>query len=106
MITANPVSLAESVPTPTLTVPAEQVTPGFAGFAIIVVLVLAVFLLVWDMQRRIRRARYRGEVNEQLDQEEAAAAVAATDADDQALDADTAVEQDAPADAAPDTESK
>lgn len=93
MITANPVYLAESVPTPTLTVPAEQVTPGFAGFAIIVILVLAVFLLVWDMQRRIRRARYRDEVNAQLDEEEAAAAAEASEADAQDVDADPSAEQ-------------
>lgn len=62
------------MPTPTMTVPAESVTPGFPGFIVIVVIVVALALLVVDMLRRIRRTRYRAEVNEQLDQEEAAAA--------------------------------
>jgi cytochrome oxidase assembly protein ShyY1 len=57
-----------------MTVPAESVTPGVAGFLVIALLVIGVFLLVWDMQRRIRRARYRDEVNEQLDREAAEAA--------------------------------
>lgn len=61
------------VPTPSMTVDPESVTPGFAGFAIIVIIVLAVALLIWDMNRRIRRVRYRAEIREQLDAEEAAA---------------------------------
>jgi cytochrome oxidase assembly protein ShyY1 len=67
------------VPTPTMTVPAESVTPGVAGFLVIALLVVGVFLLVWDMQRRIRRARYRDEVNEQLDREAAQAGASAPD---------------------------
>lgn len=54
--------------------PAELVTPGFAGFAVIAVIVIAVILLVWDMQRRIRRARYREEVGAELDAEQSALA--------------------------------
>ncbi|MFE6734388.1 hypothetical protein [Microbacterium sp. NPDC057650] len=61
------------MPTPTSTVNPELVTPGFVGFAIVVVLVVAVILLIWDMNRRIRRVRYREEVREELDAEEAAA---------------------------------
>lgn len=49
--------------------PDELVTPGFTGFAIMVVLVVAVIVLVWDMQRRIRRTRYRQEIDERLDAE-------------------------------------
>lgn len=64
------------------------VTPGFLGFAIVALLVIAVVLLVWDMQRRIRRARYRAEIDADLDAEEqAAAAVRASDTDDQVTDA-------------------
>ncbi|MDF2509093.1 MAG: hypothetical protein K0Q52_2952 [Microbacterium sp.] len=62
------------MPTPSMTVAPEAVTPGFIGFAVIVVIVLAVILLIWDMNRRIRRVRYRDEVREELDAEEAARA--------------------------------
>ncbi|MDR2998815.1 MAG: hypothetical protein LBU78_11950 [Microbacterium sp.] len=67
------------MPTPTSTVNPDLVTPGFVGFAIVVVLVVAVILLIWDMNRRIRRVRYREEVREELDAEEAAAREAQQD---------------------------
>ncbi|WP_309066525.1 hypothetical protein [Microbacterium sp.] len=70
---------ATPMPTPSMTVDPESVTPGFAGFAIIVLLLVAVVLLIWDMNRRIRRVRYRAEVREELDAEEAAANAAAED---------------------------
>jgi hypothetical protein len=60
------------MPTPTMTVDPDSVTPGFAGFALMVFLVAAVVLLIWDMNRRIRRVRYREEVREELDAEQAA----------------------------------
>lgn len=76
-------SLSETpMPTPTMTVAPEAVTPGFVGFAAIVVVLIAVILLIWDMNRRIRRVRYREEVRAELDAEEAArAADQATEAD-------------------------
>ncbi len=61
------------MPTPSMTVDPVSVTPGFVGFAVIVVIVIAVILLIWDMNRRIRRVRYRDEVREELDAEEAPA---------------------------------
>lgn len=60
------------MPTPTMTVDPESVTPGFAGFAVVVLIVIVVVLLIWDMNRRIRRVRYREEVRAELDAEEAA----------------------------------
>ncbi|MCT1479478.1 hypothetical protein [Microbacterium sp. p3-SID336] len=60
------------MPTPSMTVAPEAVTPGFAGFAVIVIVLVAVILLIWDMNRRIRRVRYREEVREELDAEQAA----------------------------------
>lgn len=60
------------MPTPSMTVDPNSVTPGFAGFAIIVLIVAAVVLLIWDMNRRIRHVRYREEVRQELDAEEAA----------------------------------
>ncbi|MEW1961240.1 hypothetical protein AB0269_02110 [Microbacterium sp. NPDC077644] len=61
------------MPTPSMTVDPNSVTPGPAGFAVIVIVVIAVALLIWDMNRRVRRVRYRAEVREELDAEEAAA---------------------------------
>lgn len=49
----------------------NTVTPGVEGFiAIAVVAILVIFLLV-DMTRRIRRVRYRGEIRELLEAEQA-----------------------------------
>ncbi len=66
---------ADSTPTPlpTLQVDPELVTPGPWGFIVIALVALAAILLIWDMLRRIRRARFRDEVREQLDAEQAAA---------------------------------
>ncbi|MBZ4485834.1 hypothetical protein LQ938_10370 [Microbacterium sp. cx-55] len=81
-------------PTPTgATVDPDLVTPGPWGFAIMAIVGLAVIALVWDMQRRIRRGRYREEVREELDAEEKAAAQGAaasraSDVDDQDIDPD------------------
>lgn len=55
------------LPTPSMTVDPVLVTPGPAGFAAIAVLAVAVILLIIDMQRRIRRVRYRDEIAQQLD---------------------------------------
>lgn len=66
---------ADSTPTPlpSIQVDPELVTPGPWGFIVIAVIALAAIVLIWDMLRRIRRARFRAEVREQLDAEEAAA---------------------------------
>lgn len=85
---------ATPIPTPTMTVPASAVNPGPLGFLAIALLAVVSVLLVIDMQRRIRRSRYRNEINEQLDAEEqgareAAAAVEASDVDDQDIDPET-----------------
>jgi len=85
--------LAAATPTPTpSSVDPNLVTPGPWGFVVFAFLALVVVLLVWDMVRRIRRARYREEVNQELDAEAQAAAeadraVIETEADDQSTDA-------------------
>lgn len=66
------VTTSTPIPTPTLRVDPELVTPGPWGFAVIAFLTLAVILLILDMMRRIRRARFRLEINEELDAEERA----------------------------------
>lgn len=80
---------AGSTPTPTpSTVDPNLVTPGPWGFVIIAFVALAVILLVWDMMRRIRRGRVRADIREELEAEqEAAAALEATEVDDESTDA-------------------
>ena len=87
------------MPTPTMTVDPDSVTPGFFGFAVVALLVVAVVLLIWDMNRRIRRVRYREEVREELDAEGAALRESTGPSRDAAkpdADAGTADEPDAP----------
>lgn len=86
-----------TIPTPTMTVDPDAVTPGFVGFVGIAVVAVAVIFLLIDMLRRIRRAGYRAEIAEELDAKTAAeadaraeaqaeAAVDASDTDDQDID--------------------
>lgn len=76
-----------TTPSPVVTPDESIVTPGPLGFAAIAFIGVAVFLLVWDMLRRIRRGRYREEVNAELDAEEQArAAQAASETDDEDID--------------------
>lgn len=49
----------------------NTVTPGVEGFLAIALLAIAVIFLLIDMTRRIRRVRYRGEIRESLEAEEA-----------------------------------
>ncbi|MFH8250492.1 hypothetical protein ACH3VR_09030 [Microbacterium sp. B2969] len=84
-------STATPTPTPTPAVNPDLVTPGPWGFVAIAFLAVAVIVLVWDMMRRIRRARIRSEVDEELDAEEAAArqaddATRASRTDDEDID--------------------
>jgi hypothetical protein len=84
-------SMGLETPTPTggPAVDPNLVTPGFWGFAAIAFLALAVVFLVWDMLRRIRRAKYRSEIDEQLDAEaQADAATRATSTDDEDIQRD------------------
>jgi len=65
--------LAAATPTPTPSIPPDDaVTPGPWGFVAMFGIGIVVLLLILDMVRRIRRVRYRAEVNEKLDAEEAA----------------------------------
>ena len=88
------VAAAVVTPSPVPTVDPQLVTPGPWGFAAIVFIALAVVFLVWDMQRRVRRTRYREEINDELDAEQAAerqaeAAEEASEVDDQSIDPDS-----------------
>jgi hypothetical protein len=50
----------------------DTVTPGWVGFTVTFLIGVVVILLIFDMVRRLRRARYRGEIREQLEAERAA----------------------------------
>jgi hypothetical protein len=56
-------------PTPTLEIDPNDVTPGPAGFFVVALLAAAVFLLIFDMQRRVRRVNHRAEIRERLQAE-------------------------------------
>ena len=80
-----------ATPSPSMTVDPDAVTPGFVGFVAIALIAVVVVFLIIDMLRRIRRAGYRADVNEQLDAEaqaaeQAEAAERASDIDDQDID--------------------
>lgn len=65
---------ANETPSPAPTIDPDLVTPGPLGFAVMAIIVIAVFVLGFSLIRRVRRTRYRGEVQEMLDAEERAAA--------------------------------
>ncbi|MCU1517843.1 MAG: hypothetical protein JWQ75_2564 [Pseudarthrobacter sp.] len=70
------------LPTPSLRegVSEDQITPGLWGFIMTAFFVLATTLLIVDMVRRIRRVRYRAQVEEERLAAAAAADVEASDA--------------------------
>lgn len=72
------------LPTPTLRdgISEDQVTPGLLGFIMTAFFVVATALLIVDMVRRIRRVRYRVQVEEERLAAAAAADVDAADAQD------------------------
>src|SRR5690606_41020179 len=60
----------------------NDVTPTWVGFLITFLIAVATVVLIWDMVRRIRRTRYRGEVRERLEAERAAEAAGSDDPSD------------------------
>jgi hypothetical protein len=70
------------LPTPTLRegISEDQITPGLWGFIMTAFFVLATTLLIVDMVRRIRRVRYRAQVEEERLAAAAAADVEAEEA--------------------------
>ena len=57
-------------PIPEYTGDPNLVTPGVVGFVAIALIAIVTVLLLIDMTRRVRRVRYRAEVNERLDAEQ------------------------------------
>jgi hypothetical protein len=78
-------------PTPSLEIDPNDVTPGPAGFFVVAILAVAVFLLIFDMQRRVRRVNHRAEIRERL-QAEVDERDRATRADDDAPATDTGID--------------
>jgi hypothetical protein len=56
-------------------------TPGWVGFAITFGIGAITILLIIDMTRRVRRARYRGEIREKLEGEREQAEIERDEAD-------------------------
>jgi capsular polysaccharide biosynthesis protein len=54
---------------PPIEVDPNLVTPGVVGFIATFVVAIGVILLLLDMNRRMRRNRYRAEITERLDRE-------------------------------------
>lgn len=68
---AAAVAHAAATPTPSPGAPpTDMVTPGVIGFVVIFGLAIVTILLLLDMNRRIRRARYRDEIANRLDEEQ------------------------------------
>lgn len=67
------VLLEIATPTPEPGVDQIVEAPGWIGFAATAFVVLASLLLILDMNRRIRRSRYREEVRNQIEAEQAQA---------------------------------
>jgi hypothetical protein len=70
------------LPTPSLRegISEDQVTPGLLGFIMTAFFVVATALLIVDMVRRIRRVRYRAQVEEERIAAAAAADIEAAEA--------------------------
>lgn len=71
------------LPTPSLRegISEDQVTPGLLGFIMTAFFVVATALLIVDMVRRIRRVRYRAQVEEERIAAAAAADIEAAEAE-------------------------
>lgn len=65
-------ALAAAAETPAPEFDPTRVTPGPVGFIAIALVAITVILLLLDMNRRLRRLRYRAEIGERLDAEQAA----------------------------------
>ena len=72
MMVSTIVSVVRAVtptPTPTPDFDLTSVTPTWVGFTITFLVAAATVLLILDMVRRIRRVRYRAEIQERLEAE-------------------------------------
>lgn len=75
-----------TTPTPDPDFNPDTVTPGWIGFVAIFVVAIGTVVLVLDMVRRVRRTRYRAEIQERLEAERQAAELTDSDANPPAED--------------------
>ncbi len=61
--------LLAATPTPSPEFDPNSVTPTWVGFAITFLVAAVTVLLIMDMVRRVRRVRYRAEVQERIEAE-------------------------------------
>jgi hypothetical protein len=62
-------SLEENPLIPAIEVDPNSVTPGVIGFLATLFVAMGVVVIIVDMTRRVRRVRYRAEINDKLDRE-------------------------------------
>ncbi len=62
-------ALEETPLIPAIEVDPNSVTPGVVGFLATLFVAMGVVVIIVDMTRRVRRVRYRAEINEKLDRE-------------------------------------
>jgi large-conductance mechanosensitive channel len=67
----------EPVPSESAEPTAISTSPGTIGFVFTFFIAAAAVFLIYDMVRRIRRMRYRAEIQEEISEEQAAAEEAA-----------------------------
>ena len=78
------IRITAAAPTPNPTMPAytgneADITPTWVGFAFTFLIAIATVLLLLDMNRRVRRVRYRDEVRAKLEAEAAEAGTSASE---------------------------
>jgi capsular polysaccharide biosynthesis protein len=62
-------ALEENPLIPAIEVDPNSVTPGVIGFLATLFVAMGVVVIIVDMTRRVRRVRYRAEINDKLDRE-------------------------------------
>ncbi len=62
-------ALEENPLIPAIEVDPNSVTPGVVGFLATLFVAMGVVVIIVDMTRRVRRVRYRAEINDKLDRE-------------------------------------
>lgn len=70
-------------PDPDFTPDPNTVTPGVAGFVVMALVAAAVFVLGWDLNRRVRRIQFREEAQQKIAEEVAEAEAAKRSEHDQ-----------------------
>jgi hypothetical protein len=73
LILGSRLAIPSPTPPPDYTGDPNLITPGVWGFIAIFLIAVVTVLLIIDMNRRIRRSRYREEVRIQLEAEQAEA---------------------------------